>query len=69
VLVVAMVVRGLGRAGGGGRAWAAQTTLVFGTRLDDRFQGVITGAFKWGDAIFAFVQVRWLRTHTPWPSP
>jgi predicted AAA+ superfamily ATPase len=30
---------------------------------------VITGAIKWGDANFAFVQLRRLRGHTPWPPP
>jgi hypothetical protein len=33
--------------------------------LDD----VITGAIKWGDANFAFAQLRRLRAHTPWPPP
>jgi hypothetical protein len=28
---------------------------------------VITGAIKWGDANFAFAQLRRLRVHTPWP--
>ena len=31
--------------------------------------GVITGAIKWGDANFAFVQLRRLRGHTLWPPP
>ena len=30
---------------------------------------VITGAIKWGDANFAFAQLRRLRAHTPWPPP
>jgi transcriptional regulator with XRE-family HTH domain len=30
---------------------------------------VITGAIKWGDAIFASVQVRRLDGHTLWPPP
>jgi WhiB family transcriptional regulator, redox-sensing transcriptional regulator len=31
--------------------------------------GIITGAIKWGDANFAFAQLRRLRAHTPWPPP
>jgi RNA polymerase sigma-70 factor, ECF subfamily len=31
--------------------------------------GIITGAIKWGDANFAFGQLRRLRAHTPWPPP
>jgi hypothetical protein len=30
---------------------------------------LITGAIKWGDVNFAFVQLRHLRGHTPWPPP
>jgi hypothetical protein len=30
---------------------------------------LITGAIKWGDANFAFAQLRGLRVHTPWPPP
>jgi hypothetical protein len=30
---------------------------------------LITGAIKWGDANFAFAQLRRLRAHTPWPPP
>jgi hypothetical protein len=30
---------------------------------------IITGAIKWGDANFAFAQLRRLITHTPWPPP
>jgi hypothetical protein len=33
------------------------------------FPPVITGAIKWGDANFAFVHLRRLRGHTPWPPP
>jgi hypothetical protein len=29
----------------------------------------ITGAIKWGDANFAFPQLRRLRAHTLWPPP
>jgi hypothetical protein len=29
----------------------------------------ITGAIKWGDANFAFLQLRRLSGHTPWPPP
>jgi hypothetical protein len=37
-----------------------------GTAPDSK---VITGAIKWGDANFAFAQLRRQRTHTPWPPP
>jgi hypothetical protein len=30
---------------------------------------LITGAIKWGDADFAFLQLRRLRAHTLWPPP
>ena len=30
---------------------------------------LITGAIKWGDANFAFSQLRRLRARTPWPPP
>jgi hypothetical protein len=32
-------------------------------------QRVITGAIKWGDAVFALAQVRRLRGHTLWVPP
>jgi AAA domain len=33
------------------------------------YTSVITEAIKWGDANFAFAQLRRQRTHTPWPPP
>jgi hypothetical protein len=38
-------------------------------RCGPRSTGAITGAIKWGDANFAFVKLRRLRGHTPWPPP
>jgi len=35
----------------------------------DPIGGIITGAIKWGDANFAFPQLRRLSGHTPWPPP
>jgi hypothetical protein len=32
-------------------------------------QEVITGAIKWGDAIFLFVQLRRVGDHSLWPPP
>src|SRR4029450_9293996 len=59
--------------------WTDQTALNRNTAQPDlprpawtaenRRLAVITGAIKWGDANFAFVQVRRLRAHTPWPPP
>ena len=37
--------------------------------VEARRPAVITGASKWGDANFAFPQLRRLRAHTPWPPP
>jgi hypothetical protein len=45
------------------------TGFVFLWAFLDKTFGLITGAIKWGDANFAFVQLRCLRGHTPWPPP
>jgi hypothetical protein len=38
-------------------------------QLAEQLGSVITRAIKWGDAIFAFSQVRRPRNHTLWPPP
>jgi uncharacterized protein (TIGR02391 family) len=41
--------------------------LAFASLLMRRLDDIITEAIKWGDANFAFAQLRRQRTHTPWP--
>jgi hypothetical protein len=44
-------------------------TLASADQFRHAKRALITGAIKWGDANFAFPQVRRLRRHTLWPPP
>jgi hypothetical protein len=63
-----------GRCGHRGRTTPRRPSMTI-QRMDnvlivvDDLDAVITGAIKWSDANFAFVQVRRLTSHTPWLSP
>jgi hypothetical protein len=46
--------------------WSLIAAAPFGV---EEAAPIITGAIKWGDANFAFAQVRRLRAHIPWSPP